>query len=158
MLNELSGSLSSCILLWVFSTLPVQRSLAKDFLDKAEGFKQANQLFPSLCAHAPGRNSILQVPASEQSSRSLLEHLRLRLCIYWVIDVLPWARFQRSNPAWYFVKANCLEVIPCSMLQFTSDKQMGIHLVDAFAWLPWDFAHWIKMPSSIFHCTEIAIA
>lgn len=54
MLNELSGSLSSCILLWVFSTLPVQRRLAKDFFDKAEGFKQANQLFPSLCAHAPG--------------------------------------------------------------------------------------------------------
>lgn len=66
MLNELSGSLSSCILLLVFSTLAVQRRLAKDFLDKAEGFKLANQLFPSLCAHFPGGNSILPVPASEQ--------------------------------------------------------------------------------------------
>lgn len=86
MLNELSGSLSSCILLWVFSTLAVQRRLAKDFLDKAEGLKQANQLFPSLCAHAPGGNSVLQDPASEQSTRSLLEHLRLLCCIYWVIE------------------------------------------------------------------------
>lgn len=51
----------------------------KIFLDKAEGFKQANQLFPGLCAHAPGGNSILQVEASEQSTKSLLEHLRLLL-------------------------------------------------------------------------------
>lgn len=55
MLNELSGSLSSCILLGVFSTLPVQKGLAKDFLDKAwKDLNQANQLFLSLCAHAPG--------------------------------------------------------------------------------------------------------
>lgn len=85
MLNELSGSLSSCVLLGVFSVLPVQRELAKDFLDKAEGFKQASELFPSLCAHAPGGSSILLVPASKQSTRSLSEHLRLLLCIYRVV-------------------------------------------------------------------------
>lgn len=90
MLNELSGSLSSCILLWVFSTLPVQRRLAKDFLDKAEGFKRANQLFPSPRAHGPGRNGILQVPASEQSTTLCWNtYLRLLLCIYWVLAVLP---------------------------------------------------------------------
>lgn len=58
MLNELSGSLSSCVLLVVFSTLPVQRRPAKDFFNKAGGFEQANQLFPGLCAHFPGGNSL----------------------------------------------------------------------------------------------------
>lgn len=44
MLNELSGSLSSCILVWIFSIRLVQRKLPKDFLVS--------------CAHASDRNGV----------------------------------------------------------------------------------------------------
>lgn len=91
-----------------------------------------------ICAHAFGRNSVLS------SSLRAMDQVVVGTPQISALHIgpglfLPWVCFQRSNTAWYFVKANCLYVIPCCMLHFTSDKQMGIHSVGASAWLPWDF-------------------